>query len=133
MPTEFTEPDELPDADFPLVLTTGRQLEHWHTGAMTRRAAVLDEIEPEAVAAFAPQQLAEMEIAAGDLVRIITRRGAIELKARADGAVPTGMVFVPFCYSEAAANTLTNPKLDAIGKIPEFKFCAARVEPVRIV
>jgi formate dehydrogenase major subunit len=128
VPAEVTPPDELPDEDYPLVLSTGRQLEHWHTGAMTRRTAVLDQLEPEAVASLSPQQLAELDIAAGDMIRIITRRGAIELKSRSDDSMPRGMIFVPFCYAEAAANTLTNPKLDAIGKIPEFKFCAARVE-----
>jgi formate dehydrogenase major subunit len=126
--TEFTPPDEMPDEDYPLVLSTGRQLEHWHTGAMTRRASILDQLEPEAVASLSPQQLAELNVLPGDSIRVITRRGTIELKARSDSAVPPGMIFVPFCYAEAAANTLTNPKLDEIGKIPEFKFCAARVE-----
>ena len=64
-------------------------------------------------------------------MRVATRRGAIELKARADSAVPPGMVFIPFCYAEAAANVLTNPQLDPFGKIPEFKFCAARVAPAQ--
>jgi formate dehydrogenase major subunit len=109
-------------------MTTGRQLEHWHTGAMTRRAQVLDRLEPEAVATMAPSQLDEIGVGAGDLVRVTTRRGSIELRARADTAVPHGVIFVPFCYAEAAANVLTNPALDPFGKIPEFKFCAARVE-----
>jgi formate dehydrogenase major subunit len=95
---------------------------------MTRRAAVLDALEPEAVASLAPADLRRMGLAAGAMVRVATRRGAIELKARADGAVPQGMVFIPFCYAEAAANILTSPQLDPFGKIPEFKFCAARVE-----
>ena len=111
-----------------MVLTTGRQLEHWHTGAMTRRAQVLDALEPEAVASLSPADLKELGVTPGDRVRIRTRRGAIELKARADGAVPDGMVFIPFCFAEAAANVLTNPALDPFGKIPEFKFCAAKVE-----
>jgi formate dehydrogenase major subunit len=111
------------------VLTTGRQLEHWHTGAMTRRASVLDELEPEAVASLAPAELRRLGIRAGDRVRVMTRRGEIELTARADSAVAPGMVFVPFCYAEAAANILTNPQLDPFGKIPEYKYCAARVEP----
>jgi formate dehydrogenase major subunit len=128
VPAEVTPPDEVPDEDYPLVLSTGRQLEHWHTGAMTRRTAVLDQLEPEAVASLSPQQLEALEISPGDTIRIVTRRGTIELKARADDSMPRGMIFVPFCYAEAAANTLTNPKLDAVGKIPEFKFCAARVE-----
>ena len=121
-------PDEQPDAEFPMVLSTGRQLEHWHTGAITRRARVLDEIEPEAVASLSSIDLRRLGISPGDPIRVVTRRGAIELKSRMDSAIPEGCVFVPFCYAEAAANILTNPALDPIGKIPEFKFCAARVE-----
>ncbi len=129
VPAAIIPPAEEPDADYPMVLTTGRQLEHWHTGAMTRRASVLDELEPEAVASLAPAELRRLGIRAGERVRVATRRGAIELTARADSAVAPGMVFIPFCYAEAAANILTNPQLDPFGKIPEFKFCAARVEP----
>jgi formate dehydrogenase major subunit len=132
VPAAIIPPAEEPDTEYPMVLTTGRQLEHWHTGAMTRRASVLDEIEPEAVASLAPAELRRLGIAAGDPVRVTTRRGAIELKARADSAVAPGMVFIPFCYAEAAANILTNPQLDPIGKIPEFKFCAAKVEPAEL-
>jgi formate dehydrogenase major subunit len=132
VPAAIIPPAEEPDADYPMVLTTGRQLEHWHTGAMTRRAAVLDEIEPEAVASLAPGELRRLGIHAGDPVRVTTRRGQIELKARADSAVAPGMVFIPFCYAEAAANILTNPQLDPIGKIPEYKYCAARVEPITV-
>jgi formate dehydrogenase major subunit len=131
VPAAIVPPAEEPDADYPMVLTTGRQLEHWHTGAMTRRASVLDEIEPEAVASLAPAELRRLGIHAGDPIRVSTRRGAIELKARADSAVAPGMVFIPFCYAEAAANILTNPQLDPFGKIPEYKFCAARIEPAR--
>jgi len=130
VPAAIIPPAEEPDADYPMVLTTGRQLEHWHTGAMTRRASILDELEPEAVASLAPAELRRLGLAAGDPVRVTTRRGTIELKARADSAVAPGMVFIPFCYAEAAANVLTNPQLDPFGKIPEFKFCAAKVEPV---
>jgi formate dehydrogenase major subunit len=93
---------------------------------------VLDDIEPEAVASLAPAELRRLGVVAGDTVRVITRRGHIELKARADSNVAPGMVFVPFCYAEAAANILTNPQLDPIGKIPEFKYCAAKVEPVLV-
>jgi formate dehydrogenase major subunit len=131
VPAAIVRPAEQPDDEFPMVLTTGRQLEHWHTGAMTRRASVLDELEPEAVASFAPAELRRLGIAPGDLVRVTTRRGSIELKARSDGAVAPGIVFIPFCYAEAVANVLTNPKLDPFGKIPEYKFCAARVEPMQ--
>jgi formate dehydrogenase major subunit len=130
VPAEVLPPDEQPDAEFPLILTTGRQLEHWHTGAMTRRAAVLDSLEPEAVASLGPGQLQKLGLTPGERIRVHTRRGAIELTARCDGAVPEGMVFVPFCYAEAAANVLTNPALDPSGKIPEFKFCASRVEKI---
>jgi formate dehydrogenase major subunit len=130
VPAAIIPPAEEPDDEYPMVLTTGRQLEHWHTGAMTRRASVLDEIEPEAVASLAPLELRRLGISAGEPVRVTTRRGMIELKARADSNVAPGQVFVPFCYAEAAANVLTNPQLDPFGKIPEYKFCAARVEPV---
>jgi formate dehydrogenase major subunit len=130
VPAHIRPPDELPDAEYPMVLSTGRVLEHWHTGAMTRRAEVLDEIEPEAVAFMSPRELNRLNLTPGDMLRLETRRGAVELKVRADGDVPVGMVFVPFCYAEAAANLLTNPALDPTGKIPEFKFCAARVAPV---
>ncbi len=128
VPASIVSPAETPDAEYPMVLTTGRQLEHWHTGAMTRRAVVLDKIEPEAVACLSPVDLERMQFLSGEIVRVSTRRGVIELKCRADAAVPEGMVFIPFCYAEAPANVLTNPALDPFGKIPEFKFCAARVE-----
>ncbi len=127
---DIIAPDELPDDDYPMVLSTGRQLEHWHTGAMTRRAGVLDELEPEAVASMSAHALGELNITPGDPIKVTTRRGVIQLKSRADNAVPDGMIFIPFCYAEAAANTLTNAALDPVGKIPEFKFCAARVEAV---
>jgi len=122
-------PDEPIDAEYPKVLITGRQLEHWHTGAMTRRASVLDALEPEAVATLAPEELARLGIRAGERVSITTRRGRITLLARVDPLMQPGMVFVPFCYAEAPANRLTNPALDPFGKIPEFKYAACRVEP----
>ncbi|MBK8907782.1 MAG: formate dehydrogenase subunit alpha [Rhodospirillales bacterium] len=128
VPVDLVPPDEVPDASYPLVLTTGRLLEHWHTGAMSRRAAVLDALEPVAVASLHPNEMARHGVIAGDAVRLSTRRGAIEARVRADGDVAEGMVFMPFCYAEAAANLLTNPRLDPLGKIPEFKFCAARLE-----
>jgi formate dehydrogenase major subunit len=131
VPTELVPADELPDADYPMVLTTGRMLEHWHTGAMTRRAATLDALEPEAVALLNQGDVARLGLAPGDMVQVETRRGQIVLKVRQDGEVPEGVVFIPFCFAEAAANLLTNPQLDPYGKIPEFKFCAARVAPAR--
>jgi formate dehydrogenase major subunit len=127
-PASVVPPAELPDEQYPMVLTTGRQLEHWHTGAMTRRASYLDALEPEAVASLHPRELRRLGVAPGDPIRVMTRRGAIELKARIDRAVPEGVIFIPFAYVEAAANILTNPQLDPYGKIPEYKFCAARVE-----
>jgi len=130
VPATPAPPVEEPDAEYPMVLTTGRQLEHWHTGAMTRRASVLDALEPEPVASLSPADFAALGIKPGDPIRVETRRGSVELKARRDTAVPKGMVFIPFCYAEAPANLLTHPQLDPIGKIPEFKYCAARVEPL---
>jgi formate dehydrogenase major subunit len=130
VPASIVPPDEQPDETYPMVLTTGRQLEHWHTGAMTRRASVLDSLEPEAVASLSSRDLRRLGVQPGETVRVVTRRGAIELTARVDGGIPEGVVFVPFCYAEAAANTLTNPALDPFGKIPEFKYCAAKVEKV---
>ena len=130
VPANVLPPDELPDDNYPMVLSTGRVLEHWHTGAMTRRASVLDAIEPEAVAFMSPRDLWGAKLNPGDFIRIETRRGAVETKVRSDREVPQGMVFMPFCYAEAAINLLTNPALDPYGMIPEFKFCAARVTPV---
>jgi len=129
VPADIIPPDEQPDGNYPFVLTTGRLLEHWHTGAMTRRASVLDALEPEAIAHLAPSDLRKLQISAGGSIKVATRRGEVELIARADPWVPAGMVFIPFCFSEAAANLLTNAALDPFGKIPEFKYCAARVEP----
>jgi len=128
VPADVVPPDELPDEDYPFVLTTGRMLEHWHTGAMTRRAGVLSALEPEAVASLNPRTLERMDCLPGDRITVSSRRGTVTLKARADRDVPDGMTFIPFCFMEAAANLLTNPKLDPYGKIPELKYCAVRVE-----
>ena len=133
VPAKVVPPDEVPDDEYPMVLSTGRVLEHWHTGSMTRRAGVLDAIEPEAVAFMSPGDLWRIRIEPGKFIRLETRRGAVQVKVRSDRDVPTGMVFMPFCYAEAAANLLTNPALDPFGKIPEFKFCAARVTSVQAV
>jgi formate dehydrogenase major subunit len=132
VPARVTSPDEIPDEQYPMVLSTGRILEHWHTGSMTRRAGVLDSIEPEATAFLSPRDMRRLKLWPGDFIRLETRRGAIEVKTRSDRDVPENMVFMPFCYAEAAANLLTNPALDPYGKIPEFKFCAARVEKIDI-
>ena len=128
VPADLTPPAEVPDESYPWVLQTGRLLEHWHTGSMTRRARTLDTLEPEAIACFNHKDLQRLGVAPGKDVKVTTRRGEIVLIARQDRDVPEGMVCIPFCFTEAAANRLTNPQLDPIGKIPEFKFCAARVE-----
>jgi formate dehydrogenase major subunit len=127
VPADLIPAAERPDAEYPVVLITGRQLEHWHTGAMTRRAAALDALEPEPVASLHPLDLEEIGVAPGGILTISSRRGSIALYARADDGMPRGSAFVPFCYYEAAANLLTNPVLDPFGKIPEFKYCAVKV------
>jgi formate dehydrogenase major subunit len=127
VPADLIPADERPDAEYPLVLITGRQLEHWHTGSMTRRASVLDAIEPDAVAWIHPAELAAHGLAPGEPVTLETRRGAVTLYARADEGTPRGAVFVAFCWAEAAINKLTNPALDPVARIPGFKYCAVRV------
>jgi formate dehydrogenase major subunit len=127
VPADLIPAAEQPDAEYPMVLITGRQLEHWHTGAMTRRAAVLDAIEPEPVASLHPEDLAKLKVKPGEVLTVESRRGKISLYARADAGTPRGAVFIPFAFYEAAANILTNPALDPFGKIPEFKYCAVRV------
>jgi len=128
-PASVIPPDELPDTEYPFVLITGRQLEHWHTGSMTRRAKVLDAVEPEANCSLHPKTLRQIGVEPGEYICLTTRRGSVSVMARADRAVAEGNVFLPFAYVEAAANILTNPALDPFGKIPEFKFAAVRVEP----
>ena len=127
VPAQYRPAAELPNDDFPFVLITGRQLEHWHTGSMTRRASVLDAIEPVATAMLNPADLAAQHIRAGEEILLTSRRGSVSLFARADSGTPPGSVFVPFCYAEAAINKLTNAALDPDGKIPEFKYCAIAV------
>jgi formate dehydrogenase major subunit len=129
VPAELIPAAERPDTEYPFVLITGRQLEHWHTGSMTRRTAVLDAIEPGPVASVNPLDLAAFGVEPGGTISIASRRGAVTLFARADEGTPRGAVFIPFCYYEAAANLLTNPALDPFGKIPEFKYCAVRIRP----
>ena len=127
VPADLIRAAERPDRDYPMVLITGRQLEHWHTGAMTRRAGVLDAIEPEPVVSLHPLDLEALKAKPGELLTVQSRRGKIALFARADAGTPRGAVFIPFAFQEAAANLLTNPALDPFGKIPEFKYCAVKV------
>jgi formate dehydrogenase major subunit len=124
--------NEQPDAEYPMVLITGRQLEHWHTGSMTRRASVLDALEPAATASLHGEDLQRLGLQPGDVVNIASRRGQVSLQVRQDDGTPAGTVFIPFAYQEAAANLLTNSALDPFGKIPEFKYCAVRVEVAAI-
>ncbi len=133
VPADLVPPDELPDSEYPLVLTTGRLLEHWHTGSMTRRASQLDALEPEAIVGLNPRDMERAGISPGEFVTVTTRRGAVSLKVRSDRDVAAGMVFIPFAFAEAPANVLTNPQLDPMGKIPEFKFCACKVEKTKVL
>ena len=127
VPVDIIPAAERPDGAFPFVLIAGRQLEHWHTGAITRRATVLDAIEPDPTVSVHPLDLDALGARAGDVVSVASRRGIVSLYARADDGIPRGAVFIPFCYYEAAANLLTNPALDPYGKIPEFKYCAVKL------
>jgi formate dehydrogenase major subunit len=125
---EHSGADELPDAEYPFILVTGRILEHWHTGVMTRRSSALAAIEPAAFVEVHPEDCARLELADGDLVRVRSRRGDITLPVRRATQPQPGSVFIPFHFREAAANVLTTDVLDPDGKIPEFKFCAVSLE-----
>ena len=127
VPADIIPADEPPDADYPFVLITGRQLEHWHTGSMTRRSAVLDAIEPMATALLCGADLAALGLAPGDVMTVKSRRGEVAIHVRRDDGTPRGAVFIPFAYHEAAANLMTNAALDPVGKIPEFKYCAVAI------
>ena len=129
MPADIIPANERPDADYPFVLITGRQLEHWHTGSMTRRATVLDALEPHATACLCGQDLAALGLVPGDAITVQSRRGEVVIHVRQDDGTPPGAVFIPFAYYEAAANLLTNAALDPFGKIPEFKYCAVAIRP----
>ena len=128
VPAEFAPPAELPNPDYPMVLTTGRLLEHWHTGTMTRRAVALDAIEGEPHVDMHPEDMRTLGLADEDWATVTSRRGSITLKVRGSRSPGRGAVFIPFCWREAAANVLTIDELDPYGKIPEFKFCAVKVE-----
>jgi formate dehydrogenase major subunit len=127
VPADIIPANERPDADYPFVLITGRQLEHWHTGSMTRRSSVLDAIEPMATASMCGTDMQSLGVAPGDVITVVSRRGAVAIHLRRDDGTPRGAVFIPFAYYEAAANLLTNAALDPVGKIPEFKYCAVAV------
>ncbi len=128
VPAEYTEAAELPDSDFPYVFVTGRQLEHWHTGTMTRHSRVLDALEPGPCVMVNPKDLRKFGLTTGDKLVIQSRRGSIAVATRADEHILEGVVMMPFSFNEAAANLITNEELDPFGKIPEFKFCAVNLK-----
>ncbi len=127
VPAEHIEPAELPDKDYPFIFTTGRQLEHWHTGTMTRHSRVLDAIEPGPCIMINPEDLKDFNMKTGDILVIESRRGRIAATTRADEHMQKGVVMMPFTFSEAAANLISNDALDPFAKIPEFKFCAVKL------
>lgn len=130
VPADIVPPAEQPDDEYPFILITGRQLEHWHTGSMTRRSQALDALEPEAWAAINTRDALKLGLLEDDFMKLKTRRGEISLRVRLNDNSPTGTVFMPFCYYEAAANTLTNAALDPEAKIAEVKYCAVQISPV---
>ncbi|ORU93405.1 MAG: hypothetical protein A6F70_05630 [Cycloclasticus sp. symbiont of Bathymodiolus heckerae] len=130
VPANLLPPNDPLDKDFPFILTTGRQLEHWHTGAMTRRSEILNELEPEAFIQMSHADCLKLNIKAGDSVCVSSRRGQINIQVRIDNKVQNGLVFIPFAFVESAANILTSQELDPFGKIPEFKYSAVKIEPV---
>jgi formate dehydrogenase major subunit len=132
VPAEWMPARELPSEEYPFVLNTGRLLEHWHTGSMTRRSFALDTISPKATVFINPIDAERLGIADGEFARVTSRRGTIELEARVSHRETPGSCFIPFHFREAAANLLTIDEIDPYGKIPEFKFCAVRVEPAAV-
>lgn len=132
VPVEYLPPSELPDAEFPFVLNTGRQMYHWHTGTMTRRAAGLDAREPIPVVEMHAEDAAELGVEDGDPVRITSRRGSVLIGVRVSRRQARGQVFIPMHFREAAVNLLTNPTLDPYAKIAEFKVSAVRIEPALV-
>ncbi len=127
-PIAFKEPAEMPDAEYPLILTTGRMMFHYHTGSMTRRSEKLDREVPEGYVEMSPEDARRLGVNKSAKVRVISRRGEIETRAWITRRVPPGILFIPFHFAEAAANVLTNPALDPVAKIPEYKVAAVRVE-----
>ena len=130
VPANLISPDEVPDKKYPLVLTTGRLLEHWHTGSMTMRSKVLNHIEPEPYVHISRSDMKNYNFEQNELVALKTRRGKVQVKVRFDKMIPEGMVFMPFCFENAPVNVLTNQALDPDGKIPELKYCAAKIEKI---
>jgi formate dehydrogenase major subunit len=133
VPVEYVAPEELPDEQYPFVMNTGRQMYHWHTGTMTRRSTGLDSREPVPVVDINPRDAMELGVDEGDTVRVTSRRGSMLIGARLSERQARGQIFIPFHFREAAANLLTNPRLDPYAKIAEFKISAVRVEPAMVL
>jgi predicted molibdopterin-dependent oxidoreductase YjgC len=129
-PIEFKEAAELPDEEYPLLLTTGRVLYHFHTGTITRRSKGLNEIYPEALVEISPQDAEELRVKDGEFVEVTSRRGKIKAKAQVTEKSGKGVVFISFHFHEAAANLLTNAALDPVSKIPEYKVCAIKIKKI---
>ncbi len=127
-PVPFVSSKELPDKEYPYVLTTGRELFHYHTGTMTRRSSGLNMIAPEAFVEVNPADADVLGVAQGEFLTVTSRRGSVKLRARVSKIVPPTVVFIPFHYSEASANLLTSDAMDPICKIMEAKVCAVRIE-----
>ena len=128
MPCVYIAPDELPDDEYHFTLSTGRIYWHWHTGTMTRRTSTLDREVPGGYVEIHPQDAEKLQLRDGEQVRVSSRRGQIEIAVRITEKVKEGSVFIPFHFREAAANVLTNPAVDPIAKIPEYKICAVKIE-----
>jgi predicted molibdopterin-dependent oxidoreductase YjgC len=130
IPVEYQPPAELPDDDYPLLLTTGRSLFQYHTGSMTRRVKGLSEFKGEEQVEINPADAEELGIADGDCVKIVSRRGQVTAMAGVTGVSPPGLVFMTFHFAESPTNTLTNPEVDPVAKVPELKVCAVRIEKI---
>ncbi|HUS73467.1 MAG TPA: formate dehydrogenase subunit alpha [Sedimentisphaerales bacterium] len=130
-PVEFTAADELPNEDYPFVLSTGRQLYQFHTGTMTRKSAVINQVSPTGYVEIHPDDAAGLGISSGENVEVITRRGKVTTLARVTGNIEKGWLFMPFHFREGPANMLTNDALDPTAKIPEYKVCAAAVNKTK--
>jgi formate dehydrogenase alpha subunit len=129
-PVRYESSKELPDKEYPFILTTGRQLFQYHTGSMTRKVKELNAVAPEAYVEISPADAERLKINSGDKLKVSSRRGSVVIKALVSEKPARGMVFIPFHYKEAAANVLTNAELDPVCKIPELKVCAVKIEPL---
>ncbi|MCG2712331.1 MAG: formate dehydrogenase subunit alpha [Candidatus Omnitrophica bacterium] len=130
MPCAYKPPAELPDKEYDFTLSTGRVYWHWHTGTLTRRTSTLEREAPEAYVEMHPENAEKLKVRTGSLVKVTSRRGSIDIKVKVTEEVVKDSVFIPFHFKEAAANVLTNPAVDPVAKIPEYKVCAVKVEKI---